>query len=117
MKVLVALGGREHSPFFKRSSPSVVWPRPMRCCWHMWSMSEPRSGLEGGRERFMVHRSLGASRGARQIEGAEVEAAAGVVLQAALTPRWFRVASRRSGCALIRTAGKAERIAPAPRRG
>jgi nucleotide-binding universal stress UspA family protein len=82
MKVLIAIKGTERASFFEMllSFGCLVEADDVRLA-HVVDVG-PRSGIEGGRERFMVHRSLGAAR-SRQIEVAESEAAQ-AVLQAAL---------------------------------
>jgi nucleotide-binding universal stress UspA family protein len=81
MKVLIAIKGTERAPFFELLvSLGCLAAADDVLLAHVVDVG-PRTGIEGGRERFMVHRSLGAARSG-QIEVAESDAAY-AVLQAA----------------------------------
>lgn len=82
MKVLVAVKGTEGESFFRRLvSLGALTVADVVLLAHVVDV-EPRSGVEGGRERFMVRRTLGSAR-TGQIELAE-EARAQAVLRSAL---------------------------------
>ena len=81
MKVLIAVKGTENSSFFRRTLALGVLASADVLLAHTVDL-EPRSGLEGGRERFMVHRTLSSTRSG-QIDVVESESAH-TILQAAL---------------------------------
>ncbi len=83
MNVLIGVKGTEHSSFFETiMALGCLTAAADILLAHVVDV-EPRSGIEGGRERFMVHRSLSSTRSG-QIESAELEAAH-AVLQTAHT--------------------------------
>lgn len=74
MKVLIAVKGTEHTSFFESIMALGCLAAAHEIVLVHVVDVEPRSGIEGGRERFMVHRSLSSTR-TGQIESAELEAA------------------------------------------
>lgn len=81
MKVLIAVKGTEQPSFFATILElGCLTAAEYVLVAHVVDV-EARAGIEGGRERFMMHRSLSATRSG-QIEAAELEAAQ-TVLQTA----------------------------------
>jgi nucleotide-binding universal stress UspA family protein len=84
VKVLVALKGTEGESFFRRLlSLGCLGGADEVMLAHVVDV-EPLSGMEGGRERFMVRRALSPIRGG-EIELAEEERARAVVARALRT--------------------------------